>query len=163
MLGHAAQPTRTDPRFVSDTEPPHQQQEVPIRAIAGDCVSGLNNLNHCNVSVTTQGESDSDPTRGQADAFQNKGVSTEISSLCGHDNSCETGSPGCSIVSSPLISSDKQSSAPGIILRGSETELSSGSRDIEGGLTGTGLVDARNAELQQGSLVCGSTQSSNRV
>ena len=137
MPGHAAQPTRTDPRFVSDTGPPHQQQEVPIRAITGDCVSGLNNFIHCNASVTIQGGSDSDPTRGQANAFQNSGVRTEISSLCEHDKGSETDNPGCSIVSSPLTSSDKQSGTPGIILRGSATELSSGSRDIKGGLTGT--------------------------
>ena len=163
LPGHVAQPTRTDQGFVSDIGPPHQQQEVPVRAITGDCVSGPNNFDHCNASVTTQGESDSDPTRGPANAFQNRGVSTEISSLCGHDNGSETGSPGGSTVSSPLTSSDKQSSPPGIIPRGSETELSSDSRNFEGGLTGIRLVDARNAELQQGSFACGSTRSSDRV
>ena len=163
LPGHVAQPTRTDQGFVSDIGLPHQQQEVPVRAITGDCVSGPNNFDHCNASVTTQGESDSDPTRGPANAFQNRGVSTEISSLCGHDNGSETGSPGGSTVSSPLTSSDKQSSPPGIIPRGSETEISSDSRNFEGGLTGIRLVDARNAELQQGSFACGSTRSSDRV
>lgn len=56
-----------------------------------------------------------------------------------------------------------KSSAPGIILRGSETELPSSSRDIERGLTGIRVVDARNAELQQSPFACGSTRSSDGV
>ena len=160
---HVAQPARTDQGFVSDVGSPHQQQKVPIGTITGDCIFGPSNFDHYNASVITQGKSDSDPTGGQAIAFQNRSVSTEASSLCGHDNSSKTGSPGGSTVSSPLTSSDKQSSAPGIILGGSETELPSNGRDINRGLTGINMVDARNAESQQGSFAREFTRSSDRV
>ena len=46
LPGHVAQPTRTDQGFISDIGPPHQQQEVPVRAITGDSVSGPNNFHH---------------------------------------------------------------------------------------------------------------------
>ena len=160
---HVDQPARTDQGFVSDVGSPHQQQKVPIGTITGDCIFGPSNFDHYNASVITQGKSDSDPTGGQAIAFQNRSVSTEASSLCGHDNSSKTGSPGGSTVSSPLTSSDKQSSAPGIILGGSEAELPSNGRDINRGLTGINLVDARNAESQQGSFAREFTRSSDRV
>ena len=163
LSGNPDQPTGIYKGHVPGAGPSYQCQEIPNRALPRDCVLGFGDFNYQDASVTAQGESSPDSARGQAITCQVRSVSTETSSLCGHDNSSKTGNSSSSTVSSPPPSSDKQSGTFSILYRRGETVLPSSGPDISGGLTGVGMVDAGDAGSQWSSITDGHTRYGDRI
>ena len=73
------------------------REEIPNGTSAGDSVSESGSINISNASDTTQREDGMCPARCQTTTFKGRDISTEGHSLCGHDNSSNSGNPNGSL------------------------------------------------------------------
>ena len=163
LSGHPDQPVEICQGPVSGAGPSHQREKISARSLPRNCAPGPGYFNYYNASVTSQREGGPDSAGGQAITGHVRSISPEVSNVGGQDNSCKAGNSSGSTVPSPPSSSDKQSGSISILHRGGETVLPPHGGIICGSQTGAGMVDARNARPQWGSIDDGYSRHGDRI
>ena len=163
LSGHPDQPVEICQGPVSGAGPSHQREKISARSLPRNCAPGPGYFNYYNASVTSQREGGPDSAGGQAITGHVRSISPEVSNVGGQDNSCKAGNSSGSTVPSPPSSSDKQSGSISILHTGGETVLPPHGGIICGSQTGAGMVDARNARPQWGSIDDGYSRHGDRI